>query len=112
MLKECNMEQEVMTLFCDNLSAIKSRDITPHEDKDTDVIGLGEEQGFTDISGKTMLLAEEDGSPHDAETFTIRLKPRISVEYLPFSNLMRRIKENNVSNNKDNNSVTEDIMLK
>lgn len=92
------MEQEVMTLFCDNLSVIKRKDITPHEDKETDVIGLGEEKSFTDISGTTMLLAEENGSPRDAETFTIRLKPKILVEYLLFSNLMRKIKDNNVNN--------------
>lgn len=53
MLEEYNVEQEVMILFCNNLSAIKNKDsyaiyevqydITPHEDKETNVIGLEEE---------------------------------------------------------------------
>lgn len=48
-----------MTLFCDNLSAIKSNDSLADKnhlvDKETDVIGLEEKQRFYDIFGKTML---------------------------------------------------------
>lgn len=122
MLKEYNLEQEVMALFCANLSDIKSKDsyaidevqtdITPHEDKEINVIGLEIEKSFTDILQKYMLSIEEDGSPCDAETFdpidhfeTMRLKPIILFEYLHFAKLIR---ESNVSNNKDNDGVTED----
>lgn len=62
-----------------------------------------------DMSGKTMTCIEEDGSPCDIENFdpidypeTIRLKSKMSVEYLSFANL---IKNSSVANNKANEDV-------
>lgn len=56
--------------------------MTPHNDEKFDLSGLDMEQVVIDISGNTMLSADEDGSVCDADIF-ILLPPFKTFKLIP-----------------------------